>query len=63
MASMISLTCFKDEIFTVKSPWLLAAARRDSALSLRTPAIVDLEGKTSCETKMAMGVNWGGVRL
>lgn len=29
----ISLACFKDESFTAKSPWLFAAARRESACS------------------------------
>ena len=40
-----NLTCFKEESFMAKSPWLLAAVRRKSAWSLDAAAICEF-----CET-------------
>lgn len=42
----MSLACLRDESFTDKSPWLLAAARRASACSLPVSAMAGIcEGR------------------
>lgn len=39
--SNISFACLRDESFTARSPWLLAAARRESACCVRAVEAAD----------------------